>query len=77
MLCRIYATAFPHWKAAPEHLDRIEEAKSATTASWAANWICSTSLTRARRFPFFFPKGHDFAQHPGGLLARDPSQGRV
>ena len=40
-LQRIYGTAFLSREELKAHLAQIEEAKSATTASWAANWICS------------------------------------
>ena len=44
MLSRIYATAFADAKDLKEYLNRIEEAKRATTASSARNSICSRSM---------------------------------
>ncbi len=42
-LQRIYGTAWAHKKQLKAYLRRIEEAKSATTANWAASCTCSTS----------------------------------
>ena len=51
--------------------------KSATTASWAASWICSTSMDEGPGLPLLLAQGHDPAQHADGLLARDPHARRA
>ena len=56
MLQRIYGTAFDDRKELKAYLDRMEEAKSGITASWAASSTFSVYSTRAG-FPFFHPKG--------------------
>ena len=58
MLQRIYGTAFPKPRRAGRLRARCwRRPKSATTASWAASWICSTCCEEGPGFPFFLPKG--------------------
>ena len=45
MLQRVYGTAWATKEELQQYLTMLEEAESATTASWAANWTCSTSRT--------------------------------
>ncbi|GAI16588.1 unnamed protein product, partial [marine sediment metagenome] len=39
MLQRVYGTAWPSKKELDDYLQRLQEAKNATTASWAGSWI--------------------------------------
>ena len=52
MLQRVYGTAWATKDELQQHLTMLEEAESATTASWAASWTCSTS-TNIRPAPCF------------------------
>ena len=54
----------------------LRRPRSATTASWAVNWIRSTFGTRGPGFPFFYPKGM-ILRNTGGLLAPDSSRARL
>ncbi len=48
MLTRIYGTAWPDQKQLDDYIHRLEERRSATTASSAARWISSISRKRGR-----------------------------
>ena len=75
-LQRIYGIAFPKKDELDEYLQRIEEAKSVTTASWARSWACSCSGTRAPASPSSCPR-HGAQEHPDRLLASGPQEVRL
>ncbi len=56
MLQRIYATVFPTKEELKEYLDRLEEAKNATTGSLAGNWTFLPSWTKAPASPSSSPR---------------------
>ncbi len=55
-LQRIYGIAFPKKDELDAYLQRIEEAKSGTTGSWAGSWACLCCGTRAPASPSSCPR---------------------
>ena len=53
MLTRIYGTAFPSKDALADHLEKLEEAKNATTESSARSLVCLRCWTRVPDFLSF------------------------